>query len=1288
MNQDREGLRHPRVEDVLTLHDRLVDPRTALDVVRLDREELLQRIRDAVRLERPHLHFAHALAAELGLAAQRLLRDERVGTHRTRVDLVRHQVVELQHVDDADDDLLREGLARHAIVEDRLALGADPALLALGLLLHRAGFLEELVDLAFLHAVEDRRRRMEAEVTAREAEVGLEELAEVHSRRHAQRVQHDVDRTSIRQERHVAARQNARDDALVTVTAGHLVTDGEVLLVDEEDAHLLDDLAIAEVAEETAVAAFRGILDRGELHLERIHDARDLVARRTLVHLPVRMRLGEDRELALLDLLVRRDNHVPRIAVGDVRRQLLVHQRRRELGHEVLLELGELVLALLLGVLRSLLGLLLVHLLDLLGALHLHAHHDARRSRRNRERGVADVRRLLAEDGPQEALLRRKLGLALRRHLADQDVAGLHFGADADDAVRTEVLERVLGDVRNVARDLFRPELRVAGRALEGDDVKRRERVLADELLVHQNRVLEVVAAPGHERNQEVLAERELALVRRRTVGEAVADLDLLPLLDDRLLVEARARVAAAELLEVVAPHAVLRIVLELRLAGRQLPVLRDHDELGRDVRDRARLKAGDDDLRVLRRDPLEARPDERTLRRHQRHALTHHVRAHERAVRVIVLEERNQARRDRNDLHRGDVHVLDLARRLVAELGAETAGDALFGERAVRLQRRIGLRDHELLFLVRRQILDLVRHLAADDLAVRRLDEAEAVDLRVDAEGRNQADVRTFRRLDRANAAVVRRMHVADLEARAFAGEAARTESGETALVGESAERVRLVHELRELAAREEVLHHRAERLRVDETARRERTLVRIVHRHALADQALRAGEAHAALVLQKLARRADATVAEVVDVVHLILADVDLQEQADRLDDVDARLVERAEVLVDLAREAEALVDLVTADIAEIVVRQLEEHAVQHLLGVRRGRRISRTHALVDFLERVLLVADARLRVFAEGLDERAVVDGDVHHLNLADAGRGDLLHHRRGDRIIATRDHSLRVGVDQVVLHDQHAQVLVGVLLAGRKLLEVVEELHQLLVGAVAERTEKRRRIEFPTTAALIHEAPHDVVRVEHHLDPVAAVRDDAHGQERLAVGVHLLLGRDARRTVQLGDDHALRAVDDERAVRGHDRHVAEEDLLLAHVLAVLQTERGLERTHIALAVRQRLEIALLLGIQPIADEVEFVATVVAGDREDLLEDRLQTLVLTLLGSDVALQEVLIGLHLDVNQVRHRRRHALELAEYFAFCAHELTFFCCSKLTKIPKITIASPIQRLKCGKRPLC
>ena len=102
-------------------------------------------------------------------------------------------------------------------------------------------------------------------------------------------------------------------------------------------------------------------------------------------------------------------------------------------------------------------------------------------ARRHAQRAVAHVAGLLAEDRAQQLLFRGELGLALRRDLADQDVARLDLGADADDARLVEVLERLLADVRDVAGDLFLAQLGVARDALELLDVDRGEDVLLDE---------------------------------------------------------------------------------------------------------------------------------------------------------------------------------------------------------------------------------------------------------------------------------------------------------------------------------------------------------------------------------------------------------------------------------------------------------------------------------------------------------------------------------------------------------------------------------------------------------------------------------------------------------------------------------------------------------------------------------------------------------------------------------------------------------------------------------------
>ena len=165
-------------------------------------------------------------------------------------------------------------------------------------------------------------------------------------------------------------------------------------------------------------------------------------------------------------------------------------------------------------------------LVDAVAVEHAHFDDGALHARRHAQRGVAHVGGLLAEDRAQELFLRRHRAFALRRDLAAQDVAGAHFRADVDDAGFVEVLQRLFRDVRNVARDFLRTQLGVAGHHLELLDVDRREHVVLHDPLGEEDRVLEVVAVPRHERDQHVAAERELAEVGRGTVRDDVALLD------------------------------------------------------------------------------------------------------------------------------------------------------------------------------------------------------------------------------------------------------------------------------------------------------------------------------------------------------------------------------------------------------------------------------------------------------------------------------------------------------------------------------------------------------------------------------------------------------------------------------------------------------------------------------------------------------------------------------------------------------------------------------------------
>ena len=386
-------------------------------------------------------------------------------------------------------------------------------------------------------------------------EVGLEDLADVHTAGNTQRVEDHVDGGAILEERHVLDRKDRRDDALVAVTAGELVAFLDLASLSDVDAHQLVD------ASRQVVALF----------------------------------LGEDAD----------------------------------------------------------------------------ADDGAHLAVRNLERRVAHLAGLLTEDGAQQALLGGELGLALGRDLADEDVTGANLGADADDAALVEVGEDLLGGVRDVPRDLLGAELGVASVDLVLLDVNRGKDVVLDEALRQDDRVLEVVTLPAHERDEHVPAKREVTVVGRGAVCQHGADLDAVALVDEHALVVARALVGTLELGDAVGTHRAV--------------VVGDGHQVGTDLVHDSGLGGHDHVTGVDRRAALHAGADERRLGADERNGLALHVGTHEGAVGVVVLEERNQRRSDRHHLARGDVDVVDGVRR--HELDLSTLGThkhALVGEDAV----------------------------------------------------------------------------------------------------------------------------------------------------------------------------------------------------------------------------------------------------------------------------------------------------------------------------------------------------------------------------------------------------------------------------------------------------------------------------------------------------------------------------------------------------------------------------------------------------------------------------
>ena len=187
--------------------------------------------------------------------------------------------------------------------------------------------------------------------------------------------------------------------------------------------------------------------------------------------------------------------------------------------------------------------------------------------------------------------------------------------------------------------------------------------------------------------------------------------------------------------------------------------------------------------------------------------------------------------------------------------------------------------------------------------------------------------------------------MHVPDLEAGPLPRQTARTERREPALVGDLRQRVRLVHELRELRGTEELPDGRHHRLRVDQVMGHCRRHF-LIHGHLFLDGALHADQADTELVLEQFAHRPHAAIAEMIDVVDVGGIPPQLEQVLDYL----VEILRAEHLLVERGVESELRVQLEPADAREIVLLRVEEHVLEQRSGTVRRGRISRPQPAIN--------------------------------------------------------------------------------------------------------------------------------------------------------------------------------------------------------------------------------------------------------------------------------------------------------------------------------------------------
>ena len=169
-----------------------------------------------------------------------------------------------------------------------------------------------------------------------------------------------------------------------------------------------------------------------------------------------------------------------------------------------------------------------------------------------------------------------------------------------------------------------------------------------------------------------------------------------------------------------------------------------------------------------------------------QRDCLSLHVRTHQGAGSVIVFNERNQSRRNRQNLLWGDVNQIHFFRCRQDIIPRLSTANHIPNKIFVLIKGCIPLRDCIIPFLHRRKINHFIRDMAFFDEPIRGFDKPIRIHKGIGRQGIDQTNVGTFRCFHRTNSPVMGWVHIPHLQACAITGQPPRTQGRNPPLMGD----------------------------------------------------------------------------------------------------------------------------------------------------------------------------------------------------------------------------------------------------------------------------------------------------------------------------------------------------------------------------------------------------------------------------------------------------------------------------------------------------------------------
>ena len=149
----------------------------------------------------------------MSFTTQRLLRNQRVRSDRTGMHFIIYHVPQFQEVGHSYCRRLVETFTGTTVIQVGCTVTRHTGFIGIG------------VDIVQACTVENRSSEFQSQFFTGPAQYSFENLSQVHTGRYTQRIQTNIHRSTVGQERHIFNPYNTGYDTFITVTSCHLITD-------------------------------------------------------------------------------------------------------------------------------------------------------------------------------------------------------------------------------------------------------------------------------------------------------------------------------------------------------------------------------------------------------------------------------------------------------------------------------------------------------------------------------------------------------------------------------------------------------------------------------------------------------------------------------------------------------------------------------------------------------------------------------------------------------------------------------------------------------------------------------------------------------------------------------------------------------------------------------------------------------------------------------------------------------------------------------------------------------